>query len=165
MRPIPFIQAATALLIAAFASPGMAQQAEAAGGPLREAGGTGDMFAMVVVVPPATRPTRPVEAWEWQFYRETRPLGAVTADTIAFRVLIDCEEETRQPLASEAFLDDARVSGRAMTVEPQPTTPGSVSHRIVRMACEPGFAAERGTYRDHRAARASADRHFGQARR
>lgn len=164
MRRTTLVSAATALLILASASPGLAQQAEAAGGPLREAGGTADLFAMVVATPPATRPTRPVEAWEWQFYRDNRTLAGATADTIAFRVMIDCQAETRQPLAAEAFLDGARVSGRAMTVEPQPTTPGTVSHRTIRIACEPGFAADRATYPDHRAARASADRHFSGAR-
>jgi len=77
------------------ASPVMAQQAEGAGGPLYEAGGTADSFNMVMATPPSTRPTRPLEVWEWQFNREDRVLAGNTVDTIAFRVRIDCTAQTR----------------------------------------------------------------------
>ena len=145
-------------------SPVMAQQAENAGGPLYEAGGMADAFNMVVATPPSTRPTRPVEVWEWQFDREERIVAGNVVDTIAFHVRIDCAAQTRQFIAAESFLDDRRVHGAEMTNDPQPAIPGSMGHRTVRIACEPGYAASRPTYPDHRAARAAVDQHFADAR-
>lgn len=153
--------AANGLLLA---SPVMAQQAEAAGGPLYEAGGMADGFNMVVATPPSTRPTQPVEVWEWQFNREDRVLAGNVVDTIAFRVRIDCVAQTREFVAAESFLDDRRMHGLEMMSDPQPAAPGSMGHQTVRIACEPGFAASRPTYPDHRAARAAVDRHFAETR-
>lgn len=141
-------------------TPALAQQAEAAGGPLREAGGSTTAFTMVAGDIPIVRPTTPVEVWQWDFYRTPLTVAGRTWDTAAMRVRIDCQGGTRQILDSEGFLDGEQVLRLTDDGPVERSTPGTQGHRVVQIACEPGFADRRPTHPDHRQARTHMDRYY-----
>lgn len=144
-------------------TPAQAQQAEAAGGPLRFVGGGGERLNFVVGELPAVRPVRPVEVWEWTMYRNDRTAGQLSYDAAAFRVRVDCRTGTRLVLAAELFKDGEhvlRLDDELTAVETP--APGTLFYATYRMACEPGFHLLGNTdpQVDHRAGRALADRYF-----
>ena len=143
------------------ATPTQAQEAEAAGGPLRFSGGASDMLNFVVGPLPATPPTTPVEVWEWTMYRNDRTAGDMSFDAAAYRVRIDCGTGARQVLAAELFKDGGHLFRLVASAATEPSPPGTLYYNTVRMACEPGYhLVVRETPPDHRAARTLADRYF-----
>lgn len=143
-------------------TPTLAQQAEAAGGPLRFVGGNRDGLTFVVGALPETRPVKPVEVWEWTMYRNDRAGGELSYDASAFRVRIDCRTGTRQVVAAELFKDGEHLLRLVESAAIETPAPESLQYSTFRMACEPGFHLLGGTdpQADHRAARALADRYF-----
>lgn len=142
-------------------TPAQAQQAEAAGGPLRLAGITDNYLSFVAGKGPAVRPTRPVEVWEWTFFKNDHTVGSLTFDTAAFRVRIDCQAVTRQIIASEAFNDGELLLSVAEANPVVTIEPGTAHFMTVRAACEPGYQVSGvATPSSHRVARVLVDRYF-----
>jgi|GEM_PF-3254517 len=141
-------------------APAQAQNAEAAGGSLRFAGGSSGSLNFVVTDPPRVRPTGPIEIWEWTFYRNERTAGHLSFDTGAYRVRIDCQAGTRQVLGAELFRDGEHLLSLDEAAPAATIASGTVQYGTVQMACEPGFAAGREAVPDHRAARARVDQYY-----
>tara|TARA_R110000782_G_scaffold266541_1_gene361066 strand:- start:144 stop:635 length:492 start_codon:yes stop_codon:yes gene_type:complete len=142
-------------------TPALAQQAEAAGGPLRLAGITDGHLSFVAGEGPTVRPTRPVDVWEWNFYKNDQTVGNYRLDTAAFRYRIDCQAGTRQNLASEVFNDGVHLVSVAESAPVVTFEPGTAAFMTFRAACEPGFHMPGvATPSHHRVARVLVDRYF-----
>lgn len=151
-----------ATAIAAVAMPGVALAQQAAS-PEPEwfwVDAIGDTVYMFHGSPPAQRPTEPVEAWSWQFYRipkSLQPSGSV--DAIGQQVRIDCAGGTSEPQIIMGYLGEAVIAAERVTGPAERPAPDTMASELILVACEPGVISAR-TFPNFGSARAAARAHF-----